>query len=429
MILNQIIKQISLFTVLSVNLMLSACGGGGGGSAIPSNPPETPRLVTINPFGSLIVSPNATTQYGFTAYYSSSPGTSFGYPPEDATWSSSDPSIATINKFGVATAGANNGSTSITVTFRGISASTLLSVKTPVSLAVAMPNGQTSIVTVPLSNQALVLDAIMSYSDGTTQVVDKSAEWSSSDTSVGTIWNNNGVMPRGVGTTTITAKKDGFSGTIDVTVTPPPVPTSISINGLTSSSGVYAKRTRMGLSATFGLSSGGTAAVTNAVWSSSDTNVFTVDANGAFVGTGGGTALLTVTAGGLSASKTIMMVDPVAVPSVIVSCNASTPMTLSAATWNSNYTADPTNITEWVTVDAATCYAFPYVVLVVTGAPTTNQYSILQAPRYSTSVFGPAITSTSTMTPQLSSGTAVTVGYKPTASSFYYAPVYTISAQ
>ena len=114
---------------------------------------------------------------------------------------------------------------------------------------------------------------------------------------------------------------------------------------------------------------------------------------------------------------------------VIVNCDSSSPMTLSAATWNLNYVSDPTNLSEWAVVDSTTCSGFPYVVLVVNGVPVTTQYSILQAPRYSASVFGPAITSPSTLTPQLSSGTTITVGWKPIEASFFYSSIYSITAQ
>jgi hypothetical protein len=64
----------------------------------------------------------------------------------------------------------------------------------------------------------------------------------------------------------------------------------------------------------------------------------------------------------------------------------------------------------------------------VATTPSTNQYGILEAPRYSASVVGPAITYDSTMTPQLSSGTKVSVGYKTVSPSFFYTSIYSITA-
>jgi hypothetical protein len=103
-------------------------------------------------------------------------------------------------------------------------------------------------------------------------------------------------------------------------------------------------------------------------------------------------------------------------------------MTISAAAWNAGYALDPKNSSEWVTVDPVSCAAYPYVLLVVTNPANSRQFVTLQAPRYSASVFGPAITNTSTLTPQLSSGNTVTVGYTPTSVAITYTPIYSITA-
>jgi hypothetical protein len=103
-------------------------------------------------------------------------------------------------------------------------------------------------------------------------------------------------------------------------------------------------------------------------------------------------------------------------------------MTLSAATWNANYALDPKNATEWATVDPVTCASHPYVILLVTAAPNWL-YVTLEAHNYGGGVYGPAITNTSTLTPELSSGNTVTVGAN-TASppGRLYTPVYTFTA-
>jgi hypothetical protein len=118
----------------------------------------------------------------------------------------------------------------------------------------------------------------------------------------------------------------------------------------------------------------------------------------------------------------------VATPSIIVTCNSAAPMTISAASWNAGYALDPTNATEWATVDPVSCAAHPYVVLVVTKPATNLQYCTLEAPNYGNGVFGPAITSTSTLTPQLSSGNTVTVGYRTTSPSIFYTAIYSFTA-
>lgn len=408
--------------VLLLSLALISCGGGGGGNtSIPVTPDSSIDSISITSDspGNPVLTPNATRQFGFNVRYSS--GSIVGMW-NAGTWASSAPDIATIDQVGLATSGTKDGITSITATYHGHSASAILSVKTPSSLTISGSN-----TTAPANSSAISLDARLGFPDGSSQAVSSKAVWTSSNTNVGVIWNKSGVKPVAEGTTTITVSEAGQSGSIDITVTPPATPTSIAINGLNSPSGLYNKRTQMQLSATVGMSAGASIAATSPVWSSSDSTVFTISSSGHLAGVGPGTATVTVSANGLTTSQNITMVDSASSPAVVVSCSAAAPMTISAATWNAYYAADPTNLTEWAVVDATTCSAFPFVVLVITATPATTQYSILLAPRYSATIFGPAITSNSTLTPQLSPGATVTVGYKPISNSYYYAPIYSFT--
>jgi hypothetical protein len=293
---------------------------------------------------------------------------------------------------------------------------------TPVSLAITTLHGEPT--TMPLNTSILLFSARIEYSNGKWQSVSPAAVWSSSNTAVGTIWANWGITPLGVGTTTVTVSEAGVTGTIDITYTAP-APVSSSIIGLDAYTTSFAKRTSAQLSAKINYSKGPAVAATSSTWSSSNANVFTVDASGLFNGVGAGTATLTLTADGFTSTKTIKIANPVATPSVIVTCNSAAPMTLSAATWNSNYALDPTNATEWAMVDPVTCASHPYVMLIA----TNWQYVTLEAHNYGGGIYGPAITRTSSQTPELSSGTTVRVGVN-TASppSWMYTPVYTFTA-
>lgn len=396
--------------------------GGKTTSASLLVTPATLLSITVTPAAANIVS-GTTQQYSATGSYSDGTTKVIANP----TWSSSLPSVAAINTSGIATAGAGSGSTNITATSGGQSATVPLTVTlaTPVSLTLVASNGAAT--TLPLNSSPFMLTPRINYSNGTSQSTSANAVWTSSNTAVGTIWGVwGGVMPVSVGTTTITVAEAGFSASIAITYTAP-APVSSTILGLDTVTNSYSKRTTAQLSARINYSSGSPIPATLATWSSSDVNVFTVDANGLFKGVGAGTATLTLIADGFTSTRRITIVNPVATPTMVVTCNPAAPMIISSATWNAGYAVDPQNTTEWVTVDPVTCANYAYTVLVVK-ATVTSQYVTLQAPRYSASVYGPAITRASTLTPQLSSGNNVTVGNTATSSSFTYTPIYSIVA-
>lgn len=409
-------------SVAAGNSNISVVYGGKAASASLTVTSENLLSIAVTPASASIVS-GTTQQYSATGSYSDGTTKTISNP----TWSSSLTSVATINASGLASAGTGSGNTNVTAMYGGQTASVPLTVTlaTPVSLTITTTFGGAT--TLPLNSSLILLSAKINYSNGTSQATSTGATWSSSNTAVGTIWGTASVMPVGVGSTTITVTDAGLSGTIDITYTAP-VPTSSSITGLDASTSSFAKRTSAQLSAQISYSNGSTAVPTTTTWSSSNTNVFTVDAAGLFVGVGPGTATLTLTADGLVRTRSITIVNPVATPSLVVTCNSAAPMTISAATWNAGYALDPKNASEWVTVDPVSCAAYPYVVLVVAKSATTVEYSTLQASRYSSSVFGPAITNTSTLTPQLSSGNKVTVGSTSSASNLFYTSIYSITA-
>jgi hypothetical protein len=402
------------------NIIVAFCGKSTTVSLAVTT--GTLQSIAVTPATASIVSG---TKQQFIATGSYSDGTTHAIA--SPVWTSSLPGIASIDSTGLATAGAGAGSTDITATHGGKSATVPLAVTlaTPISLTITTSQGEPT--TMPLNTSVLLFNARINYSNGTSQPVSAAAVWSSSNTAVGTIWANWGINPVGVGSTTVTVTEAGVSGTIIITYTAP-APVSSSIVGLNTGINSFAKRVSVQLSAMINYSQGPAVAATSAAWSSSDTNVFTVDASGLFKGVGAGTATLTLTADGFVKTRNITLVNPVATPSIIVTCNSAAPMTLSAATWNAGYALDPKNATEWVTVDPVSCAAHPYVMLLVTSAPN-RLYVTLEAHNYGGGVFGPGITNTSTLTPELSSGNTVTVGSNTTSPpSWSYTPVYSFAA-
>ena len=222
------------------------------------------------------------------------------------TWSSSNTSIATVDASGVVT-GKKAGTAVITAkTSNGKSASC--------TVTVTKPEKKVTSVTLNLNalsfvvGESYALKATVSPADAT----DASLTWTTSDSSVATV-SNGTVKAVGAGNATITCTaKSGVSAKCIVSV--------------------YPAVASVSMPATVSLESGKTATLKATVnpnnamyktltWSSSDTSVATVDANGVVTGKKAGTAVITAKASnGKSASCTVTV--KVSVPAV----SAPTPL-------------------------------------------------------------------------------------------------------
>jgi hypothetical protein len=140
---------------------------------------------------------------------------------ESASWSSSATGVATINNTagskGLATS-VGFGSTTITATVSGLTATATLTVQQPTVVSIAVTPATPTIA----SGTAIQLTAVATYSDGSTQSVTAQATWTSSDAAVATVSNASGSqgLTTGIaaGTSTITATLGGVSATASLTV-------------------------------------------------------------------------------------------------------------------------------------------------------------------------------------------------------------------
>ncbi|QLG46865.1 Ig-like domain-containing protein [Costertonia aggregata] len=214
--------------------------------------------------------------------------------PSNATntgvvWSSSDTSVATVSANGLVTA-VSVGSATITATSDENNAISDTSVVTVTALTVPVTGINVTPATTSIVEGATAqLDAEITPSNATnTGVV-----WSSSDTSVATVSASGLVTAVSVGSATITATSDennAISDTSVVTVTALTVPvTGINVTPATTSivEGATAQ-----LDAEITPSN---ATNTGVVWSSSDTSVATVSANGLVTAVSEGAATITAT--------------------------------------------------------------------------------------------------------------------------------------
>jgi len=168
--------------------------------------------ITISPLNPT-VNPGATQQFTATAHYSNGSAQDI---TTLVTWSSSDPTIATISNTsgsqGLATA-MSSGSTTITANLNGSTASTTLTVAT--ATIVVTPANRTI-----NHGSTLQYTATAFFPDGTSSDITNTATWTSSNTSITSMsGTTQGLAIAGdPGTTTITATWGSSSGNTALTV-------------------------------------------------------------------------------------------------------------------------------------------------------------------------------------------------------------------
>ncbi len=221
------------------------------------------------------------------------------------TWSSSNPAVATVDSNGKVTAVAL-GNAIITAKCGSVSATCSVTVvATPAeSVTLSQTSAQLKVgETVSLTATVLPANA-----------TDKTVTWSSSNTAVATVDANGKVTAVALGNAIITAKCGSVSATCSVTVVATPAE-SITLNQTSASLKVGET---VSLTATVLPANATDKTVT---WSSSNTAVATVDANGKITAVALGNATITAKCGSISATCSVTVV---ATPAETVTLNQTT---------------------------------------------------------------------------------------------------------
>ena len=241
----------------------------------------------------LIMSAGSGRQFTATGRYSD--GTDYDLTTR-VTWSSSNPSVATVSESGLATAVAA-GTATITAASGTVLGNRTLTV-TPLLSSISVNPANPSV----LAGSYKLFKATGTYSDGTRQEITTQVTWSSSDTGIATV--NYGGLATAVaaGTAIITAAQGNISGDTTLTVHP------LSLSSIT----VARAKPSMPPGATQQLSATGvysegkindiTAQVT---WSSSNPSVVTISESGLATAVAAGATTITATLGTVSGSTTI----------------------------------------------------------------------------------------------------------------------------
>jgi uncharacterized protein YjdB len=317
--------------------ILSASANGLNTTAAITVSASSPTLtsITLNPTSS-ILNIGQTVDIGATGNLSN--GTSDSPYDSRVTWTSSAPAVATVDSLGLVAA-QTAGTATITASASGKSATAAITVNagpTLISISLDITSAALNV------GQTVDITSTANWSNGTSTVPwDSHLTWTSSAPSVATV--NAGGVVAGVaaGTATITASLGGVSRTAAITVSATaPTLTSITLNP-TSATGNGGQT--MDITATGHFSDGSSVTPYDAqvTWTSSAPAVATVNAAGLVTAIWRGTALITASKGGLSATCAVTVNQPfdaalvgrwlfVGIPNPIDYSNASAQYTFNA---------------------------------------------------------------------------------------------------
>ena len=296
--------------VFFVCLVVAGCGGRGKSSLSTSS---SSTLSSLSVSGGNSVAAGMTLQLSANGSYSD--GTNSNLTSQ-ATWKTSDSTIATISSSGLLTA-LKQGSVSVTAAMGGVTGSASITVGQPIlrSITVTGPPSVALGATAQLTAQGV-------YSDQSTTTVTSQVTWQTSDSTVATVSASGLLTAKKLGSVTVTATFGSLLGSVPVTVSAP-ILASIQVNP--SSFSIAAGQTKQ-LKASGVYTDGSVLDVSSqTTWTSSATNVVTVSASGLATGASQGSATITATVGSVSGTASAT-VTPATLTSITV-----TPSTASIA--------------------------------------------------------------------------------------------------
>ena len=277
---------------------MGSCGSAGcHASNNPFRGTETLVSLSVSPSNPRV---EVNKQQQFTAS-----GTFSNTMKKDATipvtWTSSNPAIATIDRYGLATAGPTTGTTTITASLNGLSSSATLEV-TPSLVSITVTPGDTSI---PFG-QTEQFAATAKYSDGSTVDITNWVKWQSSNTAVAAINGAGLASSVGEGTANISATLGTVSSNTSliveparltsITVTPPNQALLVGTTQQFTATGTYTDNSVRDVSS-------------QAAWSSSNPAVASIDTYGLATAIATGPTTITAAIGPISGSATLSVVS------------------------------------------------------------------------------------------------------------------------
>ena len=308
--------------------------------AVGRSSAQTLKSITVSPSSAQI--PIAFNQQ-FTAAGVYSDGSTRG-PTTTATWSTSNGTIATISKSGLAT-GKSAGIVTISATASGIKGSASLTIRNARVTSISVSPSAPSVVV----KNTIQFTANGLLSDGSSSDLTSLVTWSSSSKTIAAIDGNGLATTAKAGTTTISAAFAGApTASTSLTVTAIPLQ-SIAVAPLNTSAlaGTTVQYTAIG-----SYSDGSTANITTSVtWSSSQATVATIKSSGLASAVGPGTATIKATSSGVSGGASLTVTASISSISISPSSASlplgSTQQFKATAHYSNGTTSDVTTLASW----------------------------------------------------------------------------------
>jgi len=340
-------KKFQIVIALLYFVVLAGCGGGGNstsGSKVPGAP--VLQSIQVTPSTPSIAS-GLSQQFTATGNYSDNSSKNL---TNSATWSSSNTGIATVSSVGAAT-GKAPGSASITATVSGVSGSATLTVTAPALVSLAVSPASASVAL----GSTVQFTATGTFTDGSTQNLTTSVQWSSTNPAVAGI-NANGTPGLAVGMVLGTSSISAASGSISASSTLSVTNAVLSSLAVTPATVSIAQGTTVQFAATGTFTDGTTQNLTTFVqWASANPSVAGINVNGApglAKGLAPGVANITATSGSVSSSAVLTVTNATLTSIAVTPANASLPLgTLqqftATGTFSDGSTQDVTGIVTW----------------------------------------------------------------------------------
>jgi hypothetical protein len=333
-----------IIILIFATIAIAGCGSNSG------NAGNQITLVSI-----AVTPKNATVAAGqteqFTATGRYSDGTSKNLTTL-ATWSVSNSSVVSISTTGLATT-KTQGSSSVTAGYAGTSGSTTFTVAAPALVSIAVTPPSASIA----QGTTTKFKATGSFTDGSTQDVSGTVQWTSSATGVASVSSTiptsgtaKGLAP---GSVTITASSGTISGTASLTVTN----ATLSSIALTPALPSIPLGVIQHFTATGTFSDGTTQDISDIVsWSSSAPTVASITTNGTVTALNLGSTAIAAASGAINTSLTLT-VNAADLASITINpgnatCAPMTSQQFSAiGTFNDGGTRNLTSQVSWSSSD------------------------------------------------------------------------------
>ena len=223
-----------------------------------------------------------------------------------AAWTSSYPSVATVS--GGKVTGVAAGTATITATYNGYKVTTTVTVEDKITYDYYLSSESVSVVNGRTTKLTAVRRTFTNGSQTYGEDYSSNFIWTSSNTSVATVGSNGVISGVGAGTATITAKYGGTTLTGTVTVTPN-YTYELVLNKTSINMGKGRTETLIATFKTYadGVLESSKDVTSSATWSSSSSSVAGVN-GGTITGNGVGSATITATYNGKSATCTVNVI-------------------------------------------------------------------------------------------------------------------------